>query len=423
MLLPDAVKQWVEHQPLVDAGWSWHRRQQLHRSFRQRQMDYARRAEVAGLRYDLQSTANDVQQRLASRGYHPTLKDSGDIHTFAFIPRIGWHSALYPDLQVLGRVSEYDYSAHGYTPEEFRKRNALAVRRRQAMHREFLETLCRVHAEDPVDWVFIYASGLEVTPQLVEEITQRIGVPVVNMCLDDKQSWDAPGMDGSRFGQIDLAPAFDLSWTSARVACEWYLCEGGRPIYMPEGFDPNFYRPMPVEKDVPVSFIGGDYGFRRSLIRDLRRCNVPVHVFGPGWGTESLWGEDQIRMINRSQINLGAGGIKYSEMLTNVKTRDFEIPGTGGGVYITTFNPDLAEHFDIGREIVCYHSREELVDLIRYYLRRPEEADAIAERGRARCLREHRWLHRYRSICDVLGISAAADRKHQSRELTGTAAA
>lgn len=406
MWLPEAVKQWGMDQHWIDAGWSWYRRQQLHRSFRQRQAEYARRAESAGLQYNVRSTAAEVQQRLAQRGYEPTTKDGGDVHTFAFIPRIGWHPALYPDLQELGRVSEYDYAAHGYTAEEFRRRDAAAVRRRREMHREFLEHLSRVHAQDPVDWVFIYASGLEVTPALIKEITERIGVPVVNMCLDDKQSWESPGMDGSRFGQIDLAPVFDLSWTSARVACEWYLCEGGRPIYQPEGFDPNFYRPLPIEKDISVSFIGGAYGFRRSLIRDLRRCNIPVHAFGPGWGTQSLWGEDQIRVINRSQINLGAGGIQYSEMLTNVKTRDFEIPGTGGGVYLTTFSADLAEHFDIGREIACYHSREELVDLVRYYLRHPDEADAISARGRQRCLQEHRWLHRYQAICRTIGVLA-----------------
>ncbi|WP_164100404.1 glycosyltransferase family protein [Candidatus Laterigemmans baculatus] len=425
MLLPDAVKQWAGHQPWIDAGWSYYRRQQLHRSFRQRQAEYARRAEAAGLRYDPLSTAKDVQRRLAGRGYQPTAKASGEIHTFAFIPRLGWHSALYPDLQALGRVSEYDYAARGYTPEEFRKRDASAVRRRRSMHREFIETLARVHAEDPVDWVFVYASGLEVTPELIEEITQQIGVPVVNMCLDDKQSWEAPGMDGWRFGQIDLAPAFDLSWTSARVACEWYLCEGGRPIYQAEGFDAEFFRPMSVKKDIPVSFVGGAYGFRRSLIRDLRRCNIPLQVFGHGWGSDSLSGRELVRLINRSQINLGAGGILYSEMLTNLKGRDFEVPGTGGGLYLTTYNADLADHFEIGREIACYHSREELVDLVRHYLRNPEEAEAIAARARVRCLREHRWLHRYETICRTLGVMASAKTmpsSQHSSELTPAAA-
>jgi spore maturation protein CgeB len=73
-------------------------------------------------------------------------------------------------------------------------------------------------------------------------------------------------------------------------------------------------------------------------------------------------------------------------------------------MYLTTFNPDLAQHFQIGAEIVCYHSREELVELVRHYLRHPDEARQIAARARERCLREHRWFHRYQHICRVLGI-------------------
>ena len=76
------------------------------------------------------------------------------------------------------------------------------------------------------------------------------------------------------------------------------------------------------------------------------------------------------------------GGIGYSERFTNVKGRDFEIPGTGGGVYLTSFNPDLAQSFVVGEEILCYSNRDEMLELIRYYLAHPEEARAIAARGR-----------------------------------------
>ena len=98
------------------------------------------------------------------------------------------------------------------------------------------------------------------------------------------------------------------------------------------------------------------------------------------------------------------GGIEYSEELTNLKGRDFEIPGTGGGVYLTSFNADLAQHFVIGEEILCYRGRDEMIELIRYYLAHRDEAAEIARRARERSLREHRWLHRYETMLRVLGI-------------------
>ena len=262
--------------------------------------------------------------------------------------------------------------------------------------------------ENPVDWAFFYGGAPEVTPSLMRTIEERYGIPRVNMSLDDKQAFEGQSIGECRAGVVDLTRCFDLYITSARVCCEWHLVEGGRPVYLPEGFSATCYRPMQVEQDIDVSFIGVAYGFRISLVEYLRKHGVNVVAFGPGWGTKAVWGDEQVQVINRSKINLGMGGIGYSERLTNVKTRDFEIPGTGGGLYLTTFNPDLACHFVLGEEIVCYQSRDEMLELIRFYLARPAEAREIARRGRERCLQEHRWLHRYRAVLQILGILEGA---------------
>jgi spore maturation protein CgeB len=179
---------------------------------------------------------------------------------------------------------------------------------------------------------------------------------------------------------------------------------------MPEGFDQTTFRPMKVAQDIPVSFIGGAYGFRPEVVDFLRRRGIPVQAFGSGWDTRSVWGAEQVEIINRSVINLGMGGIGYSEDLTNVKTRDFEIPGTGGGLYLTSFNADLASHFFVGEEIACYRNRDEMLESVRYFLRHTDEARLIARRARERCLAEHRWLHRYRRICQILGV--LGDERH-----------
>ncbi len=395
--------------PGAERGWGMFRRFQLHRQYAQRRERYARICQRKSLVYREQDVVADVRRRLASRGYTPASRAMGQVHTFAFIPRKGWHVTLYPDLEELGPVSAFDYNELGYTWEEFWAQDTAAVRRRREMLAQLLPAVRTAHGKRPIDWVFIYGSGVEITTDAIRAITDELGVPVVNMCLDDKQSWEGPTFDGQRVGQVDIGPTFDISWTSARVACEWYLCEGARPIYLPEGFDQRSYSPLPVDQNIPVSFIGGAYGFRPAVISYLRRNRVPVQVFGSGWDGGFLKSNEQAEIINRSQINLGMGGIGYSEELTNVKGRDFEIPGSGGGLYLTSFNPDLAQHFHVGKEIVCYRNRAEMVELIRYYLARPEEAREIALRARRRCLGEHRWLHRYQRICRILGVLLPAD--------------
>ena len=199
------------------------------------------------------------------------------------------------------------------------------------MNKLFLSNLRTAHQSNPVDWIFVYAQGAEISASTIQAITEEFGIPTVNMCLDDKNCWVGQSMGDHPCGQIGIASVFDIFWTSSRLAINWYLAEGGRPIYMPEGFDSSFYKPMPVNQDIQVSFIGGAYGFRPSLIRYLVRHDIPIQTFGYGW-PKSEWVDNDAEIFNRSRINLGMGGIGYSENLTTVKARDSlrsQEPGVG----------------------------------------------------------------------------------------------
>lgn len=402
--LPSAVKERLRAWGVTRAAWTVLRARQVEDEYRRRREYYARRAAEGGQVYSEARTTSEVRARLASRGYSPVLRRAGEVHTFASIPNYGWHNHLLPDLHELGTVTRFDYTQLGFMLERLAATGGEATRRERARLNDLLfEAIRDAHARQPVDWVFLYGGGQDYSPVTLRRIANEIGVPIVNMSLDDKQGFIGASAGDARTGSIDLTRETDLFMTSARVACEWHMVEGGRPVYLPEGFDGTSFRPRNVPRDIPVSFIGGAYGFRTSAIQGLRKCGVDIQTFGTGW-PRSGWTNDIVEILNRSRINLGMGGVEYSESLTNVKGRDFEVPGTGGGMYLTSFNPDLAQHFEIGREIVCYRNRDEMVELIRYYLTRPEEAEAIAERARARSLREHRWLHRYEAMLRILGV-------------------
>lgn len=400
--LPKGLKDVLRRTGAVRSMWTRYREHQVLTEYRARREHYRALAEAQGLRYSLEGTRELVRRRLAQRGYTPPRRALGEIHTFASFPTNSWHPHLLPDLRELGPVTHHDYQALGFTRAEFNGRDAKAFQRLQQMSSAILPLLREAHAKRPVDWVFFYGGAHHVSPPVVRQITEELGIPVVDMSLDDKQGWAGAMAGPWRSGAIDLTREIDLFMTSARVACEWHLVEGGRPVYLPEGFDASAFAPRDVPRDLPVSFVGVAYGFRAAIADELRRYGVPFRPFGAGW--PAGYARDVVEIFNRSVINLGMGGIEYSEELTNVKGRDFDIPGTGGGVYLTTFNPDLAQHFVIGEEILCYRNRDEMVELIRHYLDRPDQAAAIAARGRARALREHRWLHRYQTMLEILGV-------------------
>lgn len=374
------------------------------RKYRRHREQYAAICKERGLVYSEADTCDRVRKRLEARGYTPKKKRLGEVHTFAFIPRLGWHRHLLPDLHELGPSEVFDYVASGFNHLKTAEPSSDGLALRRELNRQWYEALVKAHHKRPVDLVFFYAGVDMVQADAVRRIQEELGIPTVHMCLDDKHCWKGQWLGEQRGFQIGLAPVFDLSWTSSRVVTEWYLAEGGRPLYMPEGCNVQFYHPLAIRKDIPVSFVGMNYGFRTSVVRYLLRSGVDIHPFGKGWANGAISDEQMVEIFCRSIINLGMGGIGPAEYLTNVKGRDFEVPCTGGGMYLTSFNPDLALHFDVGKEIVCYRSRDEMLELIRYYLSHPYEARQIAKAGRNRCLREHRWLHRYVKILTVLGI-------------------
>lgn len=381
--------------------WRIYRQNNLQREYLKRVERYAQRNAEVPREHDLHDI---LQRRLSARGWRPAQRRVGEVHTFAVIPSTGWHQILIDTLREMGRVISFSFEGDRFLWRCRRRRNWLSIR--AETNREILQEVQKAHREHPIDWVFFYTEGMHLLQDTVRQIRETHGIPTVMMCLDDKQSWEGEQLGGQWTGQVDLVPEFDLYWTSARACCAWVAAEGGRPLYMPEGCDPTTFKPLPGAPDIPVSFVGSAYGFRKDLIAFLRKWGVPVTALGKGWGGDShLPGvEDLVTIFNRSQINLGHGGIGYSETLTNVKGRDFDVPCTGGGMYLTTFNSDLARHFRIGEEIACYQGREELIDLIHHYLRRSDERREMARRARERCLREHRWSHRYIQILQLLGV-------------------
>lgn len=325
----------------------------------------------------------------------------GDVHTFAIVSANSWHEALLPDLQELGLLTHFDY--------EFRSPGSAGfVEWRRQMNRKLLDRFAQAHRERPVDWVFAYAEGKHVLAETIRTIRETFGVPTVNMCLDDKQSWQGQQIDGQWSGSVGLAAAFDLWWTSARVTVDWVNAEGGHAIYLPEGFDlASCGDGTELPYAIPISFVGAAYGRRMEMVKYLRRHNVPVQTFGAGWGRDSSVSNARMTEVFRtSQISLGHGGVGHSERVLNVKGRDFDIPAIGGGAYITTYNPDLALHYHVGSEMLCWHSYDDLLEQVRWLSDRPALCREIASAARDRCLREHRWLHRYQAVLVHLGVLA-----------------
>jgi hypothetical protein len=343
-------------------------------------------------------------QAVNRRGYTIRARPPGQIRTFAYVPGNWPHQEhVFRGAAALGPCHRFDYVSRGRTLRDFTAEGRSAATLAQTM-REMLSTFETEHKRAPFDWFFSYAVGPDISSDALRELGRRFGIPTVNISLDDKNWWDGITRIDRDGGIRRLAPLYDLAWTSARVAVPWYWAEGGQALFLPEGVDTDWFRPVIGEQDIDVGFVGSMFGRREDFLRTLQRAGLKVVAHGFFASTGALSDDAMLTFFSRCKINLGFGDMHYSRWLTNLKGRDFEIPATGRGLYITSYNSDLASCFHIGREIQCFRGIDELIELARHYLRDETERTAIAQRGRQRCIADHRWSARFATIAGALGI-------------------
>ena len=197
------------------------------------------------------------------------------------------------------------------------------------------------------------------------------------------------------------------------------------------------WKPVSVERDIAVSFIGQRNAARADIIRALKRAGIPVWVRGWGWPEGRLTQDEMIRSVSRSKVTLnfnvpphrlrlkllarlffkrstgrivpdlhvGDNARSWIHMGTpQIKARPFEILGCRTFL-ISGFADDMDRYYEDGKEIVYYNGTiTDLVQKIEYYLARPEDRERIAQAGYERTLREHTYEARFRNIFRELGL-------------------
>ena len=305
------------------------------------------------------------------------------------------------------------------------------------------------HREHPLDLVLTYLCDSHVVPEAVTQLRDRVA-PTINFFCNNVHQFHLVRR---------ISPSFTACLVPEREALERYRVAGARAIYFPMAASPAIYRPLDVPQTYEASFAGQRYADRAAGILALRQGGVDAHVFGVGWPTTmsgagdgearrqgplagagralaaSLRGrnpliaardrmawrtlcadhpgsvhgplpdEEYVALFSRSAISLGFLVIGDSHRtwrtLRQVRLREFEGP-MAGAFYMTGWFDELREHYEIGREIVCYRSHSELVDLCRHYLAHPEERERIRRAGHERALRSHTWRHRFGRMFDML---------------------
>jgi spore maturation protein CgeB len=184
-----------------------------------------------------------------------------------------------------------------------------------------------------------------------------------------------------------------------------------RANWWPLGFRGDTYNPnLKVEdiyqkkRDIDFVFVGAVGGKRKEEImklkhafpkmkifsRDFRtlRHRIPFNIYFAVKSRTWFWGEylprDQLASLyQRVKI-----GININDTYGPSTIRTYQLPANGV-MQICDCPEGLNQVFKVGKEVVVYHSIDEAIDLIKYYLNNDEERKKIAAEGFMRAIKDY----------------------------------
>jgi spore maturation protein CgeB len=269
--------------------------------------------------------------------------------------------------------------------------------------------------EKPID-VLICMAQAPASPRFLTEMRKR-GVITVLWFVEDYL----------RFTYWrDMAKFYDFVFTIQKGECLEVIRKAGagEVHYLPTACDPLLHRPIVVTPEESahwgseVSFVGAGYHNRQQMFASL--AHLPFKIWGSEWPTcrpfstlvqeegRRISPEEYIKIFNASAINLNLhssserDGVEPNGDFINPRT--FELAACGA-FQLVDERTLLSECFEPGRDVVTFKDLPDLLAKIEHYRAHPEERAAIAERSRARALREHTYEKRIEQMLGVIYAS------------------
>jgi spore maturation protein CgeB len=220
-----------------------------------------------------------------------------------------------------------------------------------------------------------------------------------------------------QYQQIFASP-YDAYFTKDQFILDFMKNKMGlNTFYLPEAFNPRVHK-MPrldkseIEKNIGLDVItfGSIYPYRANMIRHLINSGIKVQLFGTPdkrFATAEInncFMNEYITGARKSELIFGSkivfNNFHYAEV-NSANVKFFEIGGIGG-FQICDFKPCLHEYSIIPIEKFTYKSVGEAVDLIKFYLDKPNLRHELALEQYKHFISNHTYEHRINQMFDFL---------------------
>jgi spore maturation protein CgeB len=168
--------------------------------------------------------------------------------------------------------------------------------------------------------------------------------------------------------------------------------------YLPHAANPHAARPIGESRRERMIFIANPTDHRREVVAAL---TDPIALHGPGWSDQA----GGVHEVHAHRVPAAAVHGLYARhvaalnvpnelnVLTGLNQRSFQ-PYVTETPVVAEEQPDLADCFEPGREVLVYRGIEELNEIHRRLLAAPQEAAKVGRAGRARLMADHTYAQR-----------------------------
>jgi spore maturation protein CgeB len=261
--------------------------------------------------------------------------------------------------------------------------------------------------ESRPDLVFITGSNWYLTPETVRGL-RRLGARVV---LNEQH------LQVFRRYQAESLGIYDHVFTQdGALASILQAASPARSVsLLGPACDPEEHRRLDLTSEdradlgAEVCYLG--YAYPNRIAACERLTGFGLRLWGMGWDRsevlspffrrEPVHGLKKTRIYNATAVNVNIQSNFYQ--LDGVTCRPFEVAACGG-FCLCEERRDLGRFFAVGDEVVAFDGPEDLRAKVAYYLAHEDERRELAERARARVLREHTYGHRVGQVLSAVGL-------------------
>jgi len=259
--------------------------------------------------------------------------------------------------------------------------------------------------------MILFLKGNDIFPETLIAVKENMSGPLAVWFFDDP----FPGMETGDVLNSDVKTG--LEYYDFKFCFDSYYVPllnrvGTKNSYfLPLAFNPEDYRQIHLkgpERELygsDISFVGSYCREREEYIKQL--TEFELKLWGGWWHCPELRrcsvekivsSEAAAKIYSAGSINLN---IHHPQSIKGCNCRTFEINGSGG-FQLVDRKKDMLSLFEIGKELVCFETADELRELVKYYLAHPDEREAIAEQGYQRAIKEHTFKNRMQSMLKKL---------------------